>query len=149
MAFSLNDVLATIDKTTAGAKTLADKAQMVARDPVGSALESAYFWTSLSPKVGLTAQEIKDLMAGKRPPAPPPPSTIAQAIKTNYLKLLKPTLEIRSPLIGNYSYAPHGRAGPEEWKRTFTIAGAFLGVTLLGTAIIVYSVGYARGSKGK
>ena len=46
------------------------RAQGIINDPVGSAFEEAAFWTALTPKVALTAGDIRKMMSGKKPSPP-------------------------------------------------------------------------------
>lgn len=117
-----------------------------ASDPVGSSFREASFWTALTPKVALTAGDLRKLMSGQKAP-PPKKAGASAALEATYLRVLKPVAKIDSPLFGSYQWAPYGVPTQDQWKKTLTTAGLSVAAFLLGYTVVVYSAGRRKGRK--
>jgi hypothetical protein len=111
-------------------------------DPVGSSFREASFWTALTPKVGLTAEDLRRLMSGKKAE-----QKKAGAAESAYLRLLKPVARIDSPLFGSYQWAPYGVPTQDQWKKTLMTVGLSTAAFLVGYSIVVYNAGRLKGRK--
>lgn len=130
-------------------------------DPIGTVFAKASFNTAYTPPVDYTAQQLKDLAAGLLPSPPPVVTggggmsagggterkTVQESLTEAYLKKLKPTFTVESPVFGSYTYAPYGEATPFEWQDNITFIVATATAVLIGYTFLVYSIGHNRGRK--
>jgi hypothetical protein len=89
--------------------------------------------------VKFTDAEVSDLIQGR---GVTDPQTSA------LLKILKPTVLLNSPVLGQTTIAPYGVSGPDDWQ-----AGqGYLALGVLLSLAAAFGVGYAvrgKGSRGR
>jgi len=139
---SLTDLITDAQRATQRAT---GAATALMNDPVGASLQEASFWTSLTPKVGVTAADLRRMVSGQAASKPKDPK--AGVVTESYLRLLKPTVHVASPIFGTYDWAPYGKPAQDQWKKTLTTIGLSTAAFLVGYTIVVYNVGRKKGRK--
>ena len=155
MSSSLTDILNqisdvtgnVIDQFTSEAQKASALVNRITSDPVGTAFKQSRFITTYMPPIDFKDADLKNLIAGKKVEGPEAEQGFVGKLKNVYLKRAQPTITIESPLFGNYTYAPYGAVGPEDWKANWTKAILIAGAGLAAYTILVYSIGHRRGSR--
>ena len=155
MATVFDTLISDAQKAVGQGRDVVRAASGFINDPVGSTFQDAYFWTALTPRVGMNADEVRRLLRGQK--ATPPVTTealtekvaqkVSRAVESSYMRILKPVAQLRSPLFGQLRWAPYGVPDQDQWKKTLTTIGLSTAAFLLGYTVVVYSVGRAKGRK--
>lgn len=99
-------------------------------DALGSAVDTIEIRSAFSPPVIVKTSDL----LGKTKPAQPatPGAKVEAAAKTNYLKLVKPTV-ILTGGVGRQVIAPGGEVDPNQWKWNALLAASAVTLTLAVT----------------
>lgn len=104
---------------------------------VSSLVRKVRLFTTISPPVDFSGEELDAIVAGGQAPA---------TGRNPVLSFVRPTLVVDSPVFADpLVLAPYGAAEPDEWQATRAKGYAAIGVT----AAVLVGIGFALGRTTK